>query len=139
MGPGPLGTLPDGYWQVPYASARYPGAAPRGDLAGGANCQLWAYEVLAHFGFAVPDFRSDELWTDTVATRHVNEPEALDLVLYNTDHSAFGAHVGLWTGDAVAHLCREVGQPALWSRADFSARPRYAVQVGVKRPVLKSR
>ena len=138
MGVGPLHELPDEYWHVPYAGARYPGAAARGDLAGGANCQLWAYEVLAYYGFAVPDFRSDELWSDTVATHHVDKPEPLDLVLYNADHGAYGAHVGLWTGDAVAHLCREVGSPAVWTTADFAARRRYAVQIGLKRPVLRS-
>ena len=66
---GPLAELPDWYWRVPYVSERVPGVLPRGQLMRGANCQLWAYEVLDHFGFAVPDLRSDDLWHVTVAAQ----------------------------------------------------------------------
>jgi hypothetical protein len=103
---GPLAGLPDWYWDVRYAGERFPGAVPRGKLDDGANCQLWAYEVLDHFGLAVPDYRSDEL-------------------------------VGVWTGDAVAHLCAEVGRPAVWPQAEFDARPLYAVRIGFKRPTRR--
>ena len=68
MSLGALADLPFWYWDVPYVAVRYPGGVPRGELNQGANCQLWSYEVLGHFGFAVPDFRSDELWHDIVAT-----------------------------------------------------------------------
>lgn len=94
---GPLADLPDWYWNVAYESSRVPGV-PRGELAQGANCQLWAYAA-------------------------TNDP--------------YGAHVGLWTGDAVAHLCREVGRPTVWPPAAFAARPRYAVRIGIKRPVVR--
>jgi hypothetical protein len=130
---GPLAALPHWYWEVPYVGNRFPGAVPRGQLGEGANCQLWAYEVLDHFGFAVPDHRSDELWYDKLATRRVEEPEPLDLVLYKGDGDPYGAHVGVWTGDAVAHLCAEVGRPIVWPQAEFDARPRYAVRIGFKR------
>lgn len=136
---GSLLDLPAQYWEVPYVAARYPGSVPRGDVHRGANCQLWAYEVLAWFGFAMPDLRSDDLWNDTTSTRHVSKPEALDLVLYSADGNPHGAHVGLWTGHAVAHLCHEVGRPSVWAQSDFDARPRYAVQIGFKRPVRRPR
>lgn len=137
---GPLTALPREYWDVPYDGDRYPGAVARGELHLGANCQLWAYEVLDFFGFAVPDMRSDALWSDTVATRHVSgSPQAFDLVLYGTDHDAYGAHVGVWTGAAIAHLCQEVGRPTVWAQAEFDTRARYAVQVGFKRPILRTR
>ena len=136
---GPLLELPTQYWDVPYAAARRPGSVPRGEVHRGANCQLWAYEVLAWFGVTMPDLRSDELWRDTTSTQHVREPEALDLVLYNTDCDPYGAHVGLWTGDAVAHLCQEVGRPRVWPQSDFDARPRYATRIGFKRPLLRTR
>ncbi|GAA3782279.1 hypothetical protein [Streptomyces chiangmaiensis] len=31
------------------------------------------------------------------------------------------------------HLCAEVGRPAVWEPAEFAARERYRVLVGVKR------
>lgn len=123
---------------MPYAGERVPGQVPRGDLARGANCQLWAYEVLARFGLVVPDLRSDELWHDTSATMRVDVPQPPDLVLYNGRHDPYGAHVGLWTGEGVAHLCKEGGRPAVWHEHEFTARPRYAVRVGFKRAMVRA-
>lgn len=133
---GPLADLPSWYWDVPYVGARFPGGVPRGELIKGANCQLWAYEVLECFGSVMPDLRSDELWSDVSATRHVDDPLPLDLVLFNADANAYGAHVGLWTDNAVAHLCKEVGRPTIWGQADFDARSRYGVRIGFKRPIV---
>jgi cell wall-associated NlpC family hydrolase len=124
--------LPDAFWQVPYDGARIPGAT--GPLAEGANCQRFAYAVLAHLGRDVPNFRSSELWEDQVHTQQVRDPEPLDLVLFSKDQESYGAHVGVvWGDDLVLHLCKEIGKPALWSMADFAARPRYQVVVGYKR------
>ncbi len=131
---GPLEDMPSSFWQVPYVGARFPGAASRRDLTLGANCQLWAYSVLDHFGFSLPDFRSDDLWHDTISTRRVEDPVPLDLVLFNRSEDPYGAHVGLWTGEAVAHLCEEVGHPVVWQQSGFDARERYAVRLGFKRP-----
>ncbi|MET7511077.1 hydrolase [Streptomyces albidoflavus] len=132
-----LAGLPAALWTVPYAGARYPGspvATAHPDLTLGANCQLYAYEVLRHFGHPLPPLRSAELWTDRAATRQVSEPAPLDLLLYSPDGTAYGAHVGVWTGeDSVLHLCREVGRPAVWHPDDFAARPRYRRLVGIKR------
>ncbi|MGW4898402.1 hydrolase [Kitasatospora sp. NPDC004240] len=138
MRPSPLAAqLPAGYWNVPYVGARHPGSpavAERPGLAEGANCQLYAYAVLARFGPAPPPLRSDELWADREHTVRVRTPRLLDLLLFNAGADAYGAHVGVWLGeDAVLHLCREVGLPAVWPLADFAARERYAVLVGIKR------
>ena len=63
--------------------------------------------------------------------------EVLDLVLFNRSEDPYGAHVGLWTGEAVAHLCEEVGHPVVWHQSEFDARERYAVRVGFKRPAAR--
>ena len=129
--------LPDTYWEVRYVGARYPGSpAVRSHpgLDDGANCQLFAYEVLRHFGLAPPELRSSELWTDTAATQRVTVPRPLDLVLLNTANDPWGAHIGVWAGDEkVLHLCAEEGRPALWNMAMFAARPSYRTLVGFKR------
>jgi hypothetical protein len=131
---GPLASLPAWHWTVAYSGRCPPGKVPRSEIRQGANCQLWAYEVLANFGFVIPDLRSDDLWHDTQATRLVDDPEPLDLVLYNSSQEPYGAHVGIWTGDAVAHLCLEVGRPTVWPAIEFAARPRYSTRIGFKRP-----
>jgi hypothetical protein len=129
--------LPDSFWEVRYVGARYPGSPAvrsRPGLADGANCQLFAYEVLRHFGLRPPELRSSELWTDTAATTRVAAPRTLDLVLVNSSRDAWGAHVGLWADrNQVLHLCAEVGKPALWDLTEFAARPSYRVLVGFKR------
>ncbi|MET7937607.1 hydrolase [Streptomyces sp. NPDC005322] len=136
--PSPLLTrLPGHFWSVPYAGARFPGSAAvahRPGLAEGANCQLFAYAVLRHFGLEPPALRSSELWDDRESTARVSAARPLDLLLFNADDAAFGAHVGVWAGpDQVLHLCAEVGRPAVWPMAAFADRPRYRRLVGVKR------
>ncbi|TDV55089.1 hydrolase [Actinophytocola oryzae] len=134
--------LPDTFWEVRYVGARYPGAAgvrERPGLAEGANCQLFAFEVLWHFGLAPPELRSSELWSDTATTQRVTVPQPLDLVLFNTTPDPWGAHIGVWAGDEqVLHLCAEVGTPALWNLAMFAARPSYRALVGFKRVTARS-
>lgn len=156
-----LSRLPEALRKVTYSGARHPGAgtpecpshAPHGtagaagppvpdtfaDLAGGANCQRYAYAVLRHFGLLVPPLRSAELWADDRATRRAGRPRPLDLVLFDGGPAAgrppgYGAHVGVHLGpDQVLHLCREAGRPVVWRYADFAARPRYRRFLGAKR------
>ncbi|MEU9499615.1 cell wall hydrolase [Streptomyces sp. NPDC048196] len=136
---GPDGLGGPGGFGGPGGSGGSGGSGGFAELAGGANCQRYAYAVLRHFGLEVPPLRSAELWADTVATRRAGRPRPLDLVLFdagpNRDRpEGYGAHVGVHLGpDAVLHLCREVGRPAVWCFADFAARTRYARFLGVKR------
>ncbi|MFH8590925.1 cell wall hydrolase [Streptomyces rimosus] len=142
--PDPLSRLPAALRDVPYAGARHPGAAPLPgrhpyDVTAGANCQLYAYAVLRHFGRTVPPLRSAELWADTAATERAAPPRPLDLVLFDAGEvprrpAGYGAHVGVHLGpDQVLHLCKEAGRPAVWSYADFAERARYARFLGAKR------
>lgn len=106
------------------------------NLEEGANCQLFAYEVLRHFGLAAPALRSSELWADTQTTARVLVAQPLDLVLFNATEDAYGAHVGVWVNEGrVLHLCAEIGRPAVWETTEFAARERYRVLIGNKRVV----
>ena len=134
--PALLRDLPAWMWEVPFVPDRYPGAVPRAGLRAGGNCQLFAYEVLACFGFSVPDLRSAELWRDTEHTAVVLTPRPLDLALFHDRQQAYGAHVGVVvSGTEVLHLCPEEGRPAVWTWEQFAATPRYAHLVGIKRPL----
>ncbi len=133
-----LDALPGWVWQVPYVGGSFPGAVARHNWRTGANCQLFAYGVLALHGWDVVDLRSDELWADTASTISVNEPQQLDLVLFQKDERPHGAHVGVVVGDdQVLHLCQEVAIPAVWPWAEFVARPSYRVVIGFKRPTRR--
>lgn len=127
-------TLPAEFVAVPYVYERYPGAPGVVGVREGANCQLYAYAVLEHFGLSVPLLRSSELWSDDRLHTVTDGEEPLDIVFYNRTREAFGAHLGIVVGEnAVLHLCAEIGHPIVWSRDAFAQRPRYKVRVGARR------
>lgn len=132
-----LARLPPAFRSVPHDGARFPGSRAVGERPGvelGANCQLFAYAVLRHFGLAVPDLRSSDLWTDTRTTTRVTTVRPLDLLLFNRTDEPYGAHVGVRLhDDRVLHLCAEIGRPAVWTPGDFAERERYRVLLGAKR------
>ena len=110
--------IPPHLRDIPYKAAQFPGAPGASGVEGGTNCQQYAYTVLRHFRFVIPDFRSSELWDDTLHTRISPQMQQFDLVLLNRESQSCGAHVGLAVGDGlVLHLCRAVGVPALETRA----------------------
>lgn len=134
--PALLKDLPASFWDVRYDAERAPGTVRRGDLSHGANCHVFAYAILEHFGFRIPDLRSAELWRDTEATQVVLTPRPLDLVLFHDRAQAWGAHVGVVCSEnEVVHLSAEVGRPAVWTFAEFAAHPRFAHLIGYKRPL----
>ncbi len=134
--------LPAAFWTVPYEGSRFPGSPEVADLPSleeGANCQLFAYEVLRHFSLVPPDLRSSELWSDAQATARVSVAQPLDLVLFNATDDAYGAHVGVWVNEGrVLHLCAEIGRPAVWDLTEFARRHRYRVLIGIKRVVNRT-
>lgn len=125
--------IPPEFLAVPYDGTRHPHSASF-EFGRGANCQLWAYAVLAHFGRHVPAVRSSELWDDTAFSRAVAALEPLDLLLFSDSESAWGAHVGVYIGDGlVAHLSRRVGVPEVRSVEEMTRDPKYRVLIGAKR------
>ena len=133
-----LRTLPPTFRDVPWIEERFPGAPGVDGVEAGANCQVYAYAVLRHFGWQIPPLRSSELLADTTATVCVTgPPEPLDLMLFGKRADAYGAHVGVYVGDGeVLHLSKEVGRPAVWPLDEFRRRRRYQL-VFVKRPTLR--
>lgn len=134
---GAINVIPDRLWRVPYNAQRYPGAPGTTGLDGGANCQLFAYELLRVFGLVLPPFRSSDLWEDTNHTIVVGAPfEPLDLLLFNRTSEAYGAHVAVGLGgDQAIHLSRRMGRPVVWPIGRFHVESDYAVLIGAKRPV----
>jgi cell wall-associated NlpC family hydrolase len=133
-------TIPVHLLTVPYNAAIYPGVAHPPDLSSGANCQVFAYAILAHFGITFPPLRSSELWTDTAHSRVVTDFQALDLLLFNKTSDPFGAHVAVLLGGGRAiHLSRAIGMPVEWSIPEFTNHEAYRVLIGAKRPRISIR
>ena len=127
--------LPAHFWTVRYDGEVTPKNAPT-RMEANANCLVYAYAVLSHFGRGVPPFWSSELWADVSCTRIVDAPAPLDLLLFAAEPVAYAAHLGVYVGDGrVLHLCKEVGEPTVWPLAEFAARDRYQTLVGIKRVV----
>jgi hypothetical protein len=127
--------IPMRFHHVRYNGARYPGAEGVVGTGGGANCQQFAYELIRHFGFAPPDYRSSELWEDERHTQPVvGELAPCDLLLFNRTSTAWGAHVAVYLGSKLAiHLSQRAGVPVIWKIEDFSSRPEYACFIGARR------
>jgi hypothetical protein len=127
--------IPERFHHVPYNAARHPDAEGVVGLDAGANCQLFAYELLRHFGFAPPDYRSSELWDDETHTRRVEgEFAPCDLLLFNRTPAAWGAHVAVHLGNNLAiHLSQRIGVPVVWRIEDFALLPEYSCFIGAKR------
>jgi len=128
-------TLPTALWEMRYDGSRVPGMEPVPEPLLRANCQLFAYALLRHFGRPLLTLRSSELWDDTTCTEVVTPPfEALDLLLFNGTPEAWGAHVAVSLGgDQAIHLSKRVGHPVVWSLERFAEEADYRVLVGAKR------
>jgi hypothetical protein len=131
--------IPPEFQGIIYDYDRYPQCADF-DFGKGANCQLWAYALLRHFGIEVPPLRSSELWDDTEFSDAVHELEPLDLLLFNDTESAWGAHVAVYLGDGlVAHLSRQVSRPEICTLRQMLLNPKYRALVGAKRIKARNR
>jgi lipoprotein Spr len=129
-------TVPRNYMRVRYAGAHHPRARPRSIFREGANCQLFVFELLKHFGYEIAPMRSSELWADGRFTRRVLNMRPLDILMFNRDRSGWGAHLALYLGEGRAiHLSKQVGRPAVWEVTEFSRHEKYRTLVGIKRPM----
>lgn len=129
--------IPEKFINVHYNGKRIPEVDNPSDLILGANCQLYAYELLRHFGKHPPTLRSSELWSDQHYTVITDSYELLDLMLYNKTPVAYGAHVGVYIGEGkVLHLSYAIGHPVIQNHTALLAEEKYAYFIGAKRVLL---
>lgn len=125
--------IPERFRDVRYNADHFPGAPGIRGVEGGANCQQYAYSILRHYGFAIPDFRSSDLWEDVVHTKVSKDMQPFDLVLVHNEPNAWGAHVGLSVGEGlVLHLSRRIDAPAIEMLEEMQTRDEYRHLIGFK-------
>lgn len=130
--------IPHRFAKVSYNAERIPGVKDQDDLIQGANCQVYAYEFLRHFGKNAPQLRSSELWSDSKYTKETKPFRFLDLMLYNKTPKAYGAHVGVYIdAGCVLHLSYEIGHPVIQTHKGLMLNEKYKCFIGAKR-VLSS-
>lgn len=114
----------------------YPGKDGKKIFSHGANCQIFIYEMLKHFGYFIPkSYRSSDLWKDSTYTKKVENLRPLDIVFFNKSKNSYGAHIGLVIGEnKIIHLSKIVGKPAIWSLDQFREYEKYNFYLGAKRP-----
>ena len=125
--------IPDHLLNIPYNGQHYPSAVAL-TLSDGANCQVFAYELLKFHGLELPPLRSSDLWEDHLFTIEVQDFVPLDLLLFHSNPDAYGAHVAVFVGnDSVIHLARHNGWPRIERVVDLMVQDRYRFLVGGKR------
>jgi lipoprotein Spr len=130
--------IPEKFRDVRYNAEHFPGAMDARGVDGGANCQQYAYSLLRHFGFELPDLRSSDLWDDTTYTCVSDEMKPFDLVLVNAVADSFGAHVGVCVGrELVLHLSRAIGVPAIETLSQMLSRDEYRHLIGCKTVLVR--
>jgi len=126
--------IPPRFVNVHYDGLRIPDVENQSDLTLGANCQLYAYELLRYFGKHPPSLRSSELWRDNAYTKETKTYKTLDLMLYNKTPQAYGAHVGVYVGDGrILHLSYAIGYPVIQKHTALLSQAKYACFIGAKR------
>jgi cell wall-associated NlpC family hydrolase len=129
--------IPARFMAVRYNGAAHPLTRAKG-LDDGANCQRFVYALLAHFGYEVAPMRSSELWADREFTCQTDRMRPLDILMFNREEKARGAHLALYLGNHRAiHLSKSVGVPTIWPLSEFARQAQYTVLVGIKRPILR--
>lgn len=127
-------TIPQIFYEVTYQSKRIPGVPNQEDLSLGANCQVFAYELLHVNGVKVPNVRSSELWADTQFSFVPDRFKALDLMLYNATPQAYGAHVAVYIGAGnVMHLSLKNYKAQIIAHSEMLTQAEYAIFIGAKR------
>ncbi len=126
--------IPIRFFSIKYGTTKLPSIRVDKKLLLTANCQLFVYNLLHHFGYTFLTFRSSELWKDKKYTRKVRRIKPLDILLFAEQRKAYRAHIGLYLGsNRVIHLSKEIGYPTVWDFKEFKKRKLYKIFIGAKR------
>ncbi|WP_413701270.1 hypothetical protein ACLKMH_06160 [Psychromonas sp. KJ10-10] len=126
--------IPEKFHNVKYVASRIPGVPNESDMSLGANCQVFAYNLLRALGLNPPTLRSSELWSESEFTTTVDDFKELDIMLYNKSQESYGAHLGIYVGHGIVyHLSKDNGIPKFEKHLDLLKQSKYSRFIGAKR------
>ena len=127
--------IPEWMMNIVYSGRIIPNNTKHDIIKTGANCQVFAFQILRDHDFYVPEYRSSELWADSEFSIVVKKDyEPLDILFFHKDEIAYGAHLAVYLGENKAiHLCKRVGLPVIWDMGVFFKYPEYQILLGGKR------
>jgi len=127
--------LPKWLMDIQYNGRIIPNGETHDIVTTGANCQVFAFQLLRFNELIVPDFRSSELWEDVEFSELVTEDfRPLDLLFFHRKEEAYGAHIAVYMGENKAiHLSRKNRTPVIWSIETFLEQAAYPFLLGGKR------
>lgn len=112
--------LPDWFMDIIYNPKIFPNWELHDCKKNGANCQVYAYEILRLNWKNVPDLRSSEMWVDNKFSFEVHNYEELDLIFFNNSSESYWAHVWLYIWDnKVLHNTNKTGWVEIWNLEQF--------------------
>ena len=124
--------IPIEFFDWKYDGKIYPGGKKKSRVKG--NCQMFVYEILRANGLTIPDFRSGQLWDDTLVARKIKKFKVFDILLFHHTKEAYAAHVALCIGNnRIIHLSKKIGYPVVWTMSEFLKTKRYKYFIGTKR------
>lgn len=127
--------IPDHLIQLKYNARIIPNGSHYDLAKTGANCQVFAYALLRHYGYIVPDLRSSELWEDVDFSKKITANyQPFDILFFHKKEAAYGAHLAVYIGDNQAiHNAKKIGNPVIWDMVTFFEYPAYQYLLGGKR------
>lgn len=127
--------LPEWYMDIKYDSTNIPDWNQKDIRNTWANCQVYAYELLRYNNKSIPDYRSKELWEDTIYSTVVSwKYEPLDVLFFNKENNPYGAHLGVYIWDnKVLHNSKDIWKPAIFELDDFLRIEKYQFCIWAKR------
>ena len=128
-------TVPEWMMKVKYNGRIIPKEANQNIIVTGANCQVFAYQLLRQHDLIVPNYRSSELWADEEYSRTIlDDFQPLDILFFHKKEAAYGAHLAVYVGENRAiHLAKNLGYPVIWTLETFLEQPKYSFLLGGKR------
>lgn len=127
--------LPEWYMDIKYNPKIVPDWKKQDIISTWSNCQVYAYELLRLNNKNVPDYRSSELWEDTIYSNIVSwEYEPLDILFFNKENNPYGAHLGIYIwNNKVLHNSKDIWKPAISEFGYFQEIEKYKICIWAKR------
>lgn len=127
--------FPERYMDIVYNPSIVPDKKEKNIINTGANCQVYAYELLRFNNKNIPDYRSRELWEDTIYSNIVSwEYQPLDILFFNKELNPYGAHLGIYIWDnKVLHNSKDIWKSSIFELNNFKEIGKYKICIWAKR------